>query len=397
LDFPIDAEVVWNSGQMSNSIVVSEPGSYFADVVYGDCTWETDTINIQTVFCPDTCLIIYQSIVNDLLLGNDTLICEGDTVNIDLEFLIDADIFWNTGQVGNSIVITQADNYFADVIYGNCVWETDTINVQTEYCPDTCIVIFQDIVNDLFLGNDTTICEEDELILSIDLGLDADVIWNTGQVGNSIVINSPGVYFADVLYGDCMWQSESITISMESCDPCLINLSQPDLNNWFLGNDTIICENETFTIASNLDPSYSVTWNNGQSGTAIQANQQGIYWATIVVDDCTYVTDSIAIATIDCNPCEYFIPNAFSPNADGSNDLFKVNFHPTGCNLVSFEMAIFDRWGEVIIKTNVNEWDGFFKGKILNSGVYVYWIKMELEKNGELKTVFESGDVTIIK
>jgi len=65
-----------------------------------------------------------------------------------------------------------------------------------------------------------------------------------------------------------------------------------------------------------------------------------------------------------------YIPNAFTPNDDGINDYFGVN----GEGLQNFHIMIFNRWGEVIFEsTNPHTlWDGTFKGKPAETGVYTY-------------------------
>lgn len=68
-----------------------------------------------------------------------------------------------------------------------------------------------------------------------------------------------------------------------------------------------------------------------------------------------------------------FVPNAFTPNGDGINDLFSVS--TTG--IISYEISIFNRWGEIIFQsTNPNEpWDGSHNGLKAPSGVYQYIIR----------------------
>ena len=98
--------------------------------------------------------------------------------------------------------------------------------------------------------------------------------------------------------------------------------------------------------------------------------------------------------------CPIYIPNVFSPNNDGLNDVFQI-YSKTGFDAVVKSYLIFDRWGENIYEAKdfpANSsnywWDGTFKKKKLDSGVYVYYIEVEFE-NGE-KEIFE-GDVSIIK
>ena len=82
-----------------------------------------------------------------------------------------------------------------------------------------------------------------------------------------------------------------------------------------------------------------------------------------------------AINALEVIPFEYFVPNAFTPNSDALNDVFNIN--TTKVN--SFEMEIFDRWGEsVYITKNVwKPWDGTYNGTALEQGVYAYkiWVK----------------------
>jgi gliding motility-associated-like protein len=67
-----------------------------------------------------------------------------------------------------------------------------------------------------------------------------------------------------------------------------------------------------------------------------------------------------------------FIPNAFSPNNDGNNDLFHVYGELSGVRY--FELVVFDRWGEKVYETNdyASGWDGQFRGQPAPVGTYVY-------------------------
>jgi gliding motility-associated-like protein len=68
-----------------------------------------------------------------------------------------------------------------------------------------------------------------------------------------------------------------------------------------------------------------------------------------------------------------FAPNAFTPNGDGLNEIFYVYNR----NLASFELWIFDRWGEVIFHTTdpSQGWDGRHKNRMSPNDVYVWKVK----------------------
>jgi gliding motility-associated-like protein len=87
------------------------------------------------------------------------------------------------------------------------------------------------------------------------------------------------------------------------------------------------------------------------------------------------------------------VPNAFSPNGDGTNDVFKIEFLKFD-KLIEFR--IFNRWGEQVFETNnpSRGWDGNIKGKPATSDVYYYLIKLTLP-DGTPKTV--KGDLTLIR
>ncbi len=96
---------------------------------------------------------------------------------------------------------------------------------------------------------------------------------------------------------------------------------------------------------------------------------------------------------------EIYVPNVFSPNADGSNDefLFKYNEGIVGIQ----EVLIFDRWGEHIYTATAQftseaymGWDGTYQGEKVNPGVYVYMITANII-DGSIRTF--SGDVTVVR
>ncbi len=90
---------------------------------------------------------------------------------------------------------------------------------------------------------------------------------------------------------------------------------------------------------------------------------------------------------------ELAIPNAFTPNNDGSNDAFRIlNFKDEKL----LEFKVFNRWGTVVFNTtNPNEgWDGNFKGKKQPTGVYGYVIRIAFD-DGYMETY--KGTVTLLR
>ncbi len=96
-----------------------------------------------------------------------------------------------------------------------------------------------------------------------------------------------------------------------------------------------------------------------------------------------------------------FIPNVFTPNGDGFNDEFQV-FSGPGVTQIN-SMQVFDRWGELVFERNnlapsafpdvANGWDGRFRGRIMNPGVFVYLIEVTFDDG---ITLLYRGDVTLL-
>lgn len=121
---------------------------------------------------------------------------------------------------------------------------------------------------------------------------------------------------------------------------------------------------------------------------------------TVYVEDengCT-ATDRITIRVNKDNLL--YIPNAFSPNGDGNNDVFFLSAHPTAIEEIE-SLQIFDRWGMLVFqqqKFKPNDaqfgWDGTFEGTTLNPAVFVYQAKVRYA-DGRVEVV--QGDVALLR
>jgi gliding motility-associated-like protein len=115
----------------------------------------------------------------------------------------------------------------------------------------------------------------------------------------------------------------------------------------------------------------------------------------VVVEGCVY-TNSLQYARWNCG---IYFPNAFSPNNDGINDVF---YPFTGAEDIRIlELAVYDRWGnwlfhklDFLPNDPTRGWDGTFRGKDLDAGVYVWWANVLLPSG--TRQLFK-GDVTLIK
>lgn len=91
-------------------------------------------------------------------------------------------------------------------------------------------------------------------------------------------------------------------------------------------------------------------------------------------------------------PQAFFIPTAFSPNGDGINDFLVM----LGEGIISVNLDVYNRWGEVVFQTTnpLDKWDGKFKGQDQQSGVYAYKVYVVLSDGTELN---QSGNITLMR
>ena len=139
-----------------------------------------------------------------------------------------------------------------------------------------------------------------------------------------------------------------------------------------LGPDQLICPGNTIHLQPSIDPSWQFKWHDGITSPEHDFTEAGTYSLT-ATNFCGSASDEVII-----NPgiCKVYMPNAFTPNGDGKNDLFKV----LGTEkLVSMHLMIFNRWGEMIFETRDKEkgWDGKLNGKLAPVGNYIYMLQFK--------------------
>ncbi len=142
----------------------------------------------------------------------------------------------------------------------------------------------------------------------------------------------------------------------------------PDIN---LGNDTSICNTCTLLLDGGDDLDYWI-WQDGSESQFYEAADAGEYSVLVSKDGCQN-GDTIIISQ---SSVKVTMPNAFSPNSDGINDVFKaVNNKPPS----TYQLMIFDRQGRMLYQTEkVDEgWDGTYEGRLCMMGVYVYKVVYE--------------------
>jgi gliding motility-associated-like protein len=123
----------------------------------------------------------------------------------------------------------------------------------------------------------------------------------------------------------------------------------------------------------------------------------GLYPVTLYVSNNWGCTDSLTRYVFVVDEFTMFIPNAFTPDNDGINDVFRFTGYDVDTDY--FELLIFDRWGEVVHRTTDFEagWNGNYNNgeHYVPDGVYLYRIETRSLSTQENKVV--EGHVSIIR
>ena len=167
-----------------------------------------------------------------------------------------------------------------------------------------------------------------------------------------------------------------------------------------------LCEqyNSTFKYTAlgspDCDWAWKVYYNNSLINTSSEHNilvqfiNAGNYIieAQIRNELCESVIQQYNITVIDCRIPALYFPNAFTPNSDGRNDIYK----PDGTFITDYVFTIINRWGQVVFTTsNLNQgWDGNFGGDPCPTGVYIYYTEY---KDVHGTKYIKHGDITLFR
>ena len=188
-----------------------------------------------------------------------------------------------------------------------------------------------------------------------------------------------------------------------------INGEQPEAIGLDLGLDIEIEFCESVQLSAQVNPlsgnDFTFAWSPAEGLSCTDCAEpvaipfQTTTYTVVATDMITGCSDSdMVTVTVDDNR-SVFIPNVFSPNYDGANDVFIVYGNKGVAQINS--MRIYDRWGEMVFENTDLQpddpeqgWDGMFRDQPMNPGVFVYVIEV-LFVDG--KTSQYSGDVTLVK
>ncbi|AEI50682.1 PKD domain-containing protein [Runella slithyformis] len=238
--------------------------------------------------------------------------------------------------------------------------------------------------------------------------------WNFGDIAsgannNSNALNPSHKFTSAGTYTVIATVNAACGVFKDTSIVSIINCNRAPCTGTILHKDTCLNRQTSFQINS-IDPIVSVNWNFGDPGSGVfntstsnntnhQFTTSKVFTIRAIVNfNCGIDTLFKTIEIINCeitdsSLCKVSIPDAFSPNNDNINDLF---LPLTSCPLEKYELLIFNRWGELIFKSNnpENAWNGDYKGVECPVGIYTYLLMYKYpNKPNEIKR----GDVAIIK
>lgn len=158
-----------------------------------------------------------------------------------------------------------------------------------------------------------------------------------------------------------------------------------------LGADT--CLEGRDSIVLYTEPGFDqYLWNNQASSNFYYSAKQAGTYTVKVSNLCGSKTASMNVNAL-CDPA-FYLPTAFTPNADRLNDLFRI---PPNSGYQLINMQVFNRWGQLVFdgKENSTGWDGNYKRNPQPAGMYPYRIEIMALRSG--KKMIKTGTIQLIR
>lgn len=374
---------LWDNGSTQQSIDVTTAGTYIVRYINRDCKYAIDTYKVSFIKLPVLSITAYSCLGK--MQGRAWCVpIAGDNT-----------LFSYTWKDNGGNTIRQQSDIPSDTVQGLDVGSY-TVHIANNTGCDTSLE-FQILslpIPDVSLVADTVLCKG---VVASFTGITDAPIWKwyfgDGQTSNEK--NAQNIY-----YNAGQYTAYFTATNIEGCSDTvrqLITVKELDLK--LFADKDLINFGEQVTINSTAPESYRVTeWTPYE----LLPNQFAT-WQKVNLDSTTTLTirglsdeGCIGVASIEIAVMpRVLMPNAFTPNGDGLNDVFRLSNN--GYIFVrNFE--IYNRYGQVVYAAfgaNATEgWDGTFKGKPCEQGTYFYYINLETKEN---KTISIKGDVVLLR
>jgi gliding motility-associated-like protein len=245
----------------------------------------------------------------------------------------------------------------------------------------------------VWAGPDTTLCAGSSITLHVADGY--TYLWSNGGTDSAATYTAPAAnpVKVRVTKGNCTL-TDSVYIYTDSISAFSITASRDS-----------ICPTQPDTVvlygsASGLRP-LGYDWSTGHIDSPalhsfIQVYQSGTYTLTVHDGICS-VSRTLSIVDGSCDTiCQgvFRMPNAFTPNGDGVNEVFKAVYK---CSVFDFSLRIYNRWGELVYQGNdvSTGWDGNYKGSTQPGETYMWYACASATKGGVVKCT--SGTLEILR
>jgi gliding motility-associated-like protein len=229
------------------------------------------------------------------------------------------------------------------------------------------------------LDQDSVLCRGSTRELTAGQGY-SRYIWNTGDTGSSLLVSDTGKYWVAVTAQNGCKGSDTTYIVRIAPDPA-----------GFLPADTTICQFDKLTITP-LHTYQSYLWSDQSTAPTLTVSQPGLYRLEVTDSNQCAGADSIRLIQKQCLE-GFFIPNAFTPNGDGHNEIFRPMLLGT---VDGFRFAVYNRWGEKVFETHTpgQGWDGRLNGAPLPTGTFIWLCQYQF--NGQAMQI-RNGTVLLIR
>lgn len=336
------------TGETSPAFSVTESGTYHIGVsACGDNFVFSDSVTVR-----------FHRLEKPTSKDTDILVCEGQTGTITvIGYAPEVVKRWYrdgmllAGESDTILRVSEPGAYHVELSIGFCSVMSDQLTVRIVPLPTAAIKGANE--GSLCYGTSTTLTADHPDTETF------TYLWSTGETTRSIEVSNPGLY--TLILTNASGCADTTDFEVTIYDP----LPTPYIR------DTVICVAVHEVVRIEAPSGYvSYHWNGGAgSAPYLDVSTPGVY--SLQVQDENGCTAS---TTFEVRPyCEkIIIPNTFSPNGDGINDVWSIGGLEDGDAAVT----IFDRNGQIVFQSRGYSlpWDGLYKGRLVPVGAYYYHI-----------------------